>query len=194
MMKKIRGFSLILCACSVLAGCNKSSVDVKEKAGEEIVSMEEAEYSFPEKYEKTSDSGKVKFNCELEVPENIKGQAISTVDVKGLYSCDREKAWTIFGEGKEIIEKSEIPVNEGRAPEDYYLFANDECLDINEGITYGSSNSKYYSSIGARNSNNQVVFEESDVSFKSGEEFGRTIFTGRSFNRRKKKGKLESGR
>ena len=83
---------------------------------------------------------------------------------------DREKAWTIFGEGKEIIEKSEIPVNEGRAPEDYYLFANDECLDINEGITYGSSNSKYYSSIGARNSNNQVVFEESDVSFKSGEE------------------------
>ena len=42
----------------------------------------QAEYSFPEKYEKTSDSGKVKFNCELEVPENIKGQAISTVDVK----------------------------------------------------------------------------------------------------------------
>ena len=36
MMKKIRGFGLILCACSVLAGCNKSSVDVKEKAGEEV--------------------------------------------------------------------------------------------------------------------------------------------------------------
>ena len=36
MMKKIRAFSLILCACSVLAGCNKSSVDVKEKAGEEV--------------------------------------------------------------------------------------------------------------------------------------------------------------
>ena len=63
MMKKIRGFSLILCAYSVLAGCNKSTVDVKEKAGEEIVSMEKAEYSFPEKYEKTSDSEKVKVNC-----------------------------------------------------------------------------------------------------------------------------------
>ena len=168
MMKKIRGFSLILCAYSVLAGCNKSTVDVKEKAGEEIVSMEKAEYSFPEKYEKTSDSEKVKFNCELEVPENIKGQAISTVDVKGLYSCDREKAWTIFGEGKEIIEKPETPVDEGRAPEDYYLFANDESLDINEGITYGSSNSKYYSYIGAQSSDNQAVFEETEVSFKSG--------------------------
>ena len=170
MMKKIRGFGLILCACSVLAGCNKSAVDVKEKAGEEIVSMEEAEYSFPEKYEKTSDSGKVKFNCELEVPENIKGQAISTVDVKGLYRCDREKAWTIFGEGKEIIEKPETPVDEGRAPEDYYLFANDESLDINEGITYGSSNSKYYSYIGVTNPDNRAVFEETEVSFKSGED------------------------
>ena len=49
MMKKIRGFSLILCACSVLAGCNKSAVDVKEKAGEEIVSMEKAEYSLDRK-------------------------------------------------------------------------------------------------------------------------------------------------
>ena len=170
MMKKIRGFSLILCACSVLAGCNKSAVDIKEKAGEEIVSMEEAEDSFPEKYEKTSDSGKVKFNCEPEVPENIKGQAISTVDVKGLYRCDREKAWTIFGEGKEIIEKPEITVSEGREPYDYYLFANGESLGIDDGIAYGSSNSKYYLNIGVTNPDNQAVFEETEVSFKICEE------------------------
>ncbi len=170
MMKKIRGFSLILCACSVLAGCNKSAAEVREKSGEEIVSMEEAEYSFPEKYEKISDSGKVKFNCKLEVPENIKGQAISTIDVKGLYSCDREKAWSIFGEGKEIIEKPETPVAEGRAPDDYYLFADDETLGISEGIDYGSSNSKYYSYIGVQAPDKQDVFEEAEVSFKSGEE------------------------
>ena len=76
----------------------------------------------------------------------------------------------MFGEGKEIIEKPEIPVDEGMAPEDYYLFANDESLDISEGITYGSSNSKYYEYIGARSSDNQAVFEETEVSFKSGEE------------------------
>lgn len=169
-MKKWRGFCLVVCICTICAGCNKSAVDVKEKAGEEIVSMEEAEYSFPEKYEKTSDSGKVKFNCELEVPENIKGQAISTVDVKGLYRCDREKAWSMFGEGKEIIEKPEMPVDKGRAPYDYYRFANNESLGINEEIIYGSSNFKYYSYIGVTNSDNQAVFEETEVSFKSGEE------------------------
>ena len=169
-MKKRIGFCLALCIGSICTGCNKNVVDTNKKEVKESVSMQETECSFPKKYEKTSGSGKVKFNCELEVPENIKGQSISKVDVKGLYSCDREKAWTIFGEGKEIIEKPEIPVDEGRAPEDYYLFANDESLDINEGITYGSSNSKYYSYIGVRNSDNQVVFEESDVSFKIGEE------------------------
>ena len=43
-------------------------------------------------------------------------------------------------------------------------------LDINEGITYGSSNSKYYSYIGVTNPDNRAVFEETEVSFKSGEE------------------------
>ena len=169
MMKKISGFCLILCICSILTGCNKSAVEVKEKTDEEIVSMEE-EYSFPEKYEKTSDSGKVKFNCMLEISEKIKGQAIAVADVKGLYCCDREKAWSMFGEGKEIIEKPEISVDEGQAPYDYYLFANDENLGINEGITYGSSNSKYYINIGVQDPDNQAVFEEAGVSFKSGEE------------------------
>ena len=168
-MKKISGFCLILCICSILTGCNKSAVEVKEKTDEEIVSMEE-EYSFPEKYEKTSDSGKVKFNCMLEISEKIKGQAIAVADVKGLYCCDREKAWSMFGEGKEIIEKPEISVDEGQAPYDYYLFANDENLGINEGITYGSSNSKYYINIGVQDPDNQAVFEEAGVSFKSGEE------------------------
>ena len=169
MMKKISGFCLILCICSILIGCNKSAAEVKEKTKEEIVSMEE-EYRFPEKYEKTSDSGKIKFNCRLEISENIKGQSIAVADVKGLYCCDREKAWSMFGEGKEVIEKPEIPVDEGQVPYDYYLFANDENLGINEGITYGSSNSKYYINIGVQDPDNQAVFEEAEVSFKSGEE------------------------
>ena len=36
--------------------------------------------------------GKVKFNCKLEISENIKGQSIAAADVKGLYCCDREKS------------------------------------------------------------------------------------------------------
>ena len=32
-MKKWRGFCLVVCICTICAGCNKSAVDVKEKAG-----------------------------------------------------------------------------------------------------------------------------------------------------------------
>ncbi|MDD3278934.1 MAG: hypothetical protein PHG16_08635 [Lachnospiraceae bacterium] len=161
---------LVLCICTICTGCNKTVVDTNKKEAEEMVPMEKAEYSFPEKYEKISDSGKVKFNCKLEVPDNIKGQSMDAVGVEGLYCCDREKAWSMFGEGKELIEKPEISVDEGQTPYDYYLFADDENLGINEGITYGNSNSKYYLNIGVQNPDNQAVFEEAEVSFKSEEE------------------------
>lgn len=169
-MKKRKGFYLALCIGIMCAGCGSKSVaDTGNKEGEGTVSTEIAGYRFPEKYEKTSDSGKVKFNCQLEIPGNMT-QAIQAVAVEGLYCCDREKAWAMFGEGKEVMEKPEIPVDEGRAPYDYYLFADDESLGIDEGISYGSSNSKYYLNIGVQDPDHQAKFEEEEVSFKSGEE------------------------
>ncbi len=169
-MKKMKWFYLVLCVCTICAGCSGKSVgNAGKEETEETASMENAEYAFPEKYEKTSDSGKVKFNCQLEIPENMK-QEIHVASVEGLYCCDKEKAWAMFGEGKEVIEKSEIPADEGRVPYDYYLFADGESLGLGEGISYGSSNSQYYMNIGVQDSNNQAVLEEDKVSFKSGEE------------------------
>lgn len=169
-MKKIRMICLILCLCPVLAGCGRGTAGVSENAGEETVSLEQAEYRFPEQYEKISDSGKVSFHCKLEVSENIKGQSIDAVNVKGLYQCDREKAWSVFGEGKEVLEKHGNPATELRVQSDYYIFADGETLGINEGVNYGSSNSRSYSRSGAFNIDNQAAFEEMEVSFKSGEE------------------------
>ena len=99
-MKKRKGFYLALCIGIMCAGCGSKSVaDTGNKEGEGTVSTEIAGYRFPEKYEKTSDSGKVKFNCQLEIPGNMT-QAIQAVAVEGLYCCDREKAWAMFGEGR----------------------------------------------------------------------------------------------
>lgn len=164
-MKKMRWLYVALCACIVCTGCDRGV-----SADKEVVSLEQTENGFPEKYEKTSDSGKVKFNCNLEISENMKERSIGMVIVEGLYCCNKEKAWSMFGEGKEVIEKPEIPVDEGRAPYDYYLFADGESLGIYEGVSYGSSNSKYYMSIGVHDPNNQATLEEGEVSFKSGEE------------------------
>lgn len=168
-MKKLRQFCLALCICTICGGCGRMVVNTDKKEAEETVSMEKAEYSFPEKYEKTSDSGKVKFHCQLELPQNMK-QSIPVIAADGLYCCDREKAWALFGEGKEVMEKPEIPVDKGRAPYDYYQFADGESLSIDEGVSYGSSNSRYYLNIGVQDPDNQGKFEEEEVSFKSGEE------------------------
>ena len=70
-MKKLRWFCLALCIGTIFAGCSRSGAVSDKQEAEENVSMGE-EYHFPEKYEKTSDSGKVKFNCQLEIPENMK--------------------------------------------------------------------------------------------------------------------------
>ncbi len=167
-MKKLRWFCLALCIGTIFAGCSRSGAVSDKQEAEENVSMGE-EYHFPEKYEKTSDSGKVKFNCQLEIPENMK-QTMPVAAAKGLYCCDREKAWSLFGEGKEVKEKPEIATEEGRAPFDYYLFADGENLGIDEGISYGSSNSQYYLNIGVQDSDHQADFEAGEVSFQSGEE------------------------
>lgn len=164
-MKKTRWLYALLCACIVFTGCGRN-----EEVDKEVDSLEQTGNNFPEKYEKVSDSGKVTFHCNLEVPENIKGRSINRVSVEGLYCCDREKVWSMFGEGKEVIEKPEVPVDKGSSPFDYYLFADEENLGINEGISYGSSNSQYYLNIGVQDSDNQAMFEEEEVSFKSGEE------------------------
>ncbi len=164
-MKKMKWFCcLAFCICAMFTGCGKHIADSDK--GEGTAAMAEAADRFPEKYEKTSDSGKVKFHCQLEIPQNMT-QAIPAVSAEGLYCCDREKAWALFGEGKEVMEKHEIPAEEGREPSDYYLFADDENLGIDEGISYGSGNSQYYLNIGVQDPDNQGKFAQDEVSFKS---------------------------
>ena len=219
-MKKMKWFCcLAFCICAMFTGCGKHIADSDK--GEGTAAMAEAADRFPEKYEKTSDSGKVKFHCQLEIPQNMT-QAIPAVSAEGLYCCDREKAWALFGEGKEVMEKHEIPAEEGREPSDYYLFADDENLGIDEGISYGSGNSQYYLNIGVQDPDNQAKFAQDEVSFKSSGEciaeikstiepfrrfsfrllpfelsdnagVGRRIYTGLLFERRTEKRKLEPG-
>src|SRR5699024_11837387 len=69
-MKKMKWFCcLAFCICAMFTGCGKHIADSDK--GEGTAAMAEAADRFPEKYEKTSDSGKVKFHCQLEIPQNM---------------------------------------------------------------------------------------------------------------------------
>ncbi|MDO4274811.1 MAG: hypothetical protein Q4D16_14175 [Eubacteriales bacterium] len=172
-MKKMTWLYTILCVSVVCAGCGGSvntNKKVDEKTESAEASIEQEAGSFPEKYEKISDSGKVTFNCKLEMPENMNANSIKAVTAEGLYQCDREKAWTMFGEGKEVIEEQNTSADKARAQTDYYRFPDEESLSIGAGVFYGSTNFRYYSYIGAMNSDNMAAFEGQGVTFKKGEE------------------------
>ncbi len=154
--------------CGVIASlCLVGSAVPAFAQAAEGMPIEQTATGFPERYESTSDSGKVRFNCNLEVPGNVEERSIGMATVDGLYCCNRDKAWSMFGEGKEVTEKPEMVVDAGRAPWDYYIFSDDESLSINEGLNYGSRNFGYYSNIGVSNPD---TFGDGEVSFISGEE------------------------
>ena len=61
--------------------------------------------AYAQTYEKESASGKVRFQCELEVPENWNGEEIPQFILESVHFVDSEKAYANFIEGKEILEK-----------------------------------------------------------------------------------------
>lgn len=146
---------------------------VQEEAVQEKV-MPEGEdasaYRFPEQYEKVSDSGKISFQCRLELPENLTEPFCSVVSVHGLFCCDHEKAKALFLEGREIEQEWTDPASEGRVIPQFYSFVDGGLLALSEGINYTSENAKYYSYINVFNPALTAAFQETPVSFKSAEE------------------------
>ena len=67
--------------------------------------------AYAQTYEKESESGKVRFQCELEVPENWNGKEIPKFILESVHFVDSEKAYANFVEGKEILDKhNTLPV------------------------------------------------------------------------------------
>ena len=67
--------------------------------------------AYAQTYEKESESGKVRFQCELEVPENWNGKEIPKLILESVHFVDSEKTYANFVEGKEILEHYNTPAN-----------------------------------------------------------------------------------
>ena len=65
--------------------------------------------AYAQTYEKESESGKVRFQCELEVPENWNGKEIPKFILESVHFVDSEKTYANFVEGKEILEHYNTP-------------------------------------------------------------------------------------
>lgn len=68
--------------------------------------------AYAQTYEKESESGKVRFQCELEVSENWNGKEIPKFILESVHFVDSEKAYANFVEGKEILEHYNTPASD----------------------------------------------------------------------------------
>lgn len=102
-------------------------------------------------YERESASGKVRFQCELEVPVGFDGKEIQEILLENADFGDSEMAYKSFVEGQEIAEQYYNPASDLYPEENSYILANGTHVDI--GIGFGISTEKYvyYGQIGATN-------------------------------------------
>lgn len=80
--------------------------------------------AYAQTYEKESASGKVRFQCELEVPENWNGEEIPQFILESVHFVDSEKTYANFVEGKEILEHYNTPASDLYPEENYYVLAD----------------------------------------------------------------------
>lgn len=108
-MKKVKMIYLILSIC--IAGWISGTSNVVK-----------AENYFPEKYSVISESGKIEFNCWLDISKEANKENINELVAIDKQYGDEKKIWSVFGEEKENYERYEYP-DEKRAMI-YYEFAD----------------------------------------------------------------------
>ena len=157
---------------SLASGCGKNNEFPKiNHSSEEQKEMEkDVAEDFPESYSKTSESGKVIFDCSLEVPENLEKPVIHRMTVQGKNMIDQEKAYQIYVEGKEISEKHVLPAGNGDPEETTYILSDGSHCTIGNGIVVTGKNSLYYGEVSVDDGDYMEYYKDDTVDFKTGEE------------------------
>ena len=163
MSKKILLHLLVIGTLAMCSGCGKSTPS--EESNVTTVQDDknlEAEDSFPKSYNTESESGKVKFNCTLELPEKLNGRSIQKTSVEGLHVYDKDKAYSLFAEGKEVSQKEQYDWDGGDVAN--YTFSDGSSLYLDNYVQWVSATSSLYSYLGVQQADYIDLFSSGSVS------------------------------
>lgn len=143
MKKSIKQGATAICLCMCLSGCGKVSGDKIVSPGQQTEAVSQAEENieqsektdfFPESYSKQTE--KVRFECQLEVPENFDVSDFHNPDITGELSNDYDKIYAKYVEGKVTTEEHHDGQDGKRM--DAYIFSDGSVAWISdtEGFTY----------------------------------------------------------
>ena len=163
MSKKILLHLLVIGTLAMCSGCGKSTSS--EESNVTTVQDDknlEAEDSFPKSYNTESESGKVKFNCTLELPEKLNGRSIQKTSVEGLHVYDKDKAYSLFAEGKEVSQKEQYDWDGGDVAN--YTFSDGSSLYLDNYVQWVSATTSLYSYLGVQQADYIDLFSSGSVS------------------------------
>ena len=99
----------MLGVATISSGCGKQVSSEKSNVVDMLESDDsEVKDTFPDTYNAESESGKVKFNCTLELPENMNTRTIQKTTIEGVHSYDKDKAYSLLAEGKRYLIKNNM--------------------------------------------------------------------------------------
>ena len=162
MLKKVL-LLLAFGAVIISSGCGKTAGS--EMSNATIVrddTNSRTEDYFPKEYDAESESGKVRFNCTLEIPESLNGRNIQKTSVEGLQAYDKDAAYVMFGEGKEVSQKEQYEGDYGDAI--YYMFSDGTSLYLDYNVLWASATSSLYAYLGVSQSDYIDLFSDGTVS------------------------------
>lgn len=153
----------MLGVATISSGCGKQVSSEKSNVVDMLESDDsEVKDTFPDTYNAESESGKVKFNCTLELPENMNTRTIQKTTIEGVHSYDKDKAYSLLAEGKEISNKEQYDGDNGEIIS--YTFSDGASLYLDYNITWTSATSSLYAYLGVQQSDYIDLFSSDSVS------------------------------
>lgn len=130
---------------------------------------------FPAVYRHKSESGKVEFDCEIELPDHFKREDVHKLTVSGRCYGDTESILAKYVENGEIAEEHPQAAHDGIPDSVFYIMADESSVHVGDGFSYSSADAKYYNYVGAADSENRDKFISGKVSFATEDEAVRAV-------------------
>lgn len=125
---------------------------------------------FPAVYRHKSESGKVEFNCELELPDYFKREDVHKLTVSGKCYGDKESILAKYVKNGEIAEEHPQAAHDGIPDSVFYIMADESSVHVGDSFSYSSADAKFYNYVGALDSENLDRFISGKVSFATKDE------------------------
>lgn len=142
----IKQVMIAVCLCMCLSGCGKKTENSKAAPESNTEVVSENKNLFPESYSEQTE--KIKFECQLEIPENFDASNFHVPVIKGVTYIEPETVYSKYVEGQVVIEEyHDEPTSENQKVNDTYILEDGTLIGIDGGFIYYTPKASIYGNV-----------------------------------------------